>query len=78
VAPGASVSVDTAKSDFDTVVGVYAYDEEGLVNVACNDDPPESLEARVTVETVANATYFIQAGGYGGESGTLFVSLTQP
>jgi hypothetical protein len=48
------------------------------VNVACNDDPPESLEARVTVETVANATYFIQAGGYGGESGTLFVSLTQP
>jgi hypothetical protein len=78
VAPGGSLTVDTAKSDFDTVVGVYAYDEVGLVNVACNDDPPESLEARVTVETVADATYLIQAGGYAGESGTLFVSLTQP
>ena len=78
VAPGGSLSVDTAQSDFDTVLGVYAYDEDGLVNVACNDDPPQSLAARVTVETVADDTYFIQAGGYGGESGSLFVSVTQP
>lgn len=78
VAPGGLLTVDTMKSDFDTVVGVYAYDEEGLVNVGCNDDPSGSLEARVTVETVADATYFIQAGGYAGETGTLFVSVTQP
>jgi hypothetical protein len=78
VAPGGSVTVDTMTSDFDTVVGVYAYDEEGLVNIACNDDPAGSLEARVSVDTVADATYYIQAGGYGGASGMLFVSLTQP
>ena len=48
-----------------------------LVPLACVDDVfgPDSLQAVVTVGTEAGATYYIQAGGFAGETGTLVVSL---
>ncbi len=72
---GGDVTVDTAGSDFDTIVGVYVEDGGGgFVNVACNDDV-DSLQARLTVSTDAGVTYYIQAGGYAGQSGTLVLSV---
>lgn len=64
---GQDVTLDTAGSGFDTVMGVY---EAGtLEQVACVDDVAEgedySLEAAVTVPTVAGTSYLVQAGGFG-------------
>jgi hypothetical protein len=77
---GGDVTVDTAGSDFDTVVGVYVLQGEELVQVGCVDDvfveeEGGTLQARLTVATEAEVTYLIQAGGYGGSTGQLELSL---
>jgi hypothetical protein len=68
--------VDTAGSDFDTIVGVYTGSPGSLTQVGCVDDvsdPAFSLQGRITVDTVAGATYYVQAGGFGGSTGRLQV-----
>jgi len=72
---GGDVTIDTAGSDFDTIVGVYTDDGSGLVPVGCVDDVDESLQARITVATDAGVTYWIQAGGFAAASGTLVLSV---
>ena len=73
---GGDVTVDTAGSDFDTIVGVYTDDGGGgLAPIGCVDDVDESLQARITVATEAGVTYFVQAGGFGGQSGNLVLSV---
>jgi hypothetical protein len=71
---GSDVTLDTAGSNFDTVVGVYVDDGGSLAQVGCNDDD-ESLQARLTVPTEAGVTYYVQVGGFGGESGSLVLTL---
>jgi hypothetical protein len=71
---GSDVTVDTAGSTFDTVVGVYVDDDGTLVQVGCNDDE-ETLQARLTVPTDAGVTYYVQAGGFGGQTGTLVLTV---
>ena len=75
VGTGGPVTVDTAGSDFDTVVGVYVDEGGSLVPVGCVDDLVDSLQARITVETDADLTYFIQAGGFAGAVGSLTLSV---
>jgi hypothetical protein len=63
---GGEVTIDTAGSDFDTVVAVY---DDDLNELACVDDIEfepigGSLQAAVTIETVEGATYYVQAGGF--------------
>jgi hypothetical protein len=78
---GGDVTVDTAGSDFDTVVGVYVLAGGAFTQVGCVDDvfDPEteegSLQAAITVATIAGQTYYIQAGGFGDSAGTLRFSL---
>jgi hypothetical protein len=77
---GDPVTVDTAGSDFDTVVGIYVVSEAGPVEpVACVDDVFDGMEvsvqAAVTVGTDAGATYYVQAGGFAGQTGRLELSL---
>jgi hypothetical protein len=78
---GGDVTIDTAGSDFDTIVGVYVLEAGSFVQVGCVDDvfDPEteegSLQSRVTVETVGGETYYVQAGGFDGSAGTLRLSL---
>jgi hypothetical protein len=71
---GGDVTIDTAGSDFDTIVGVYADDGGALTPIGCVDDV-DSLQARIAVPTEAGVTYWIQAGGFGGASGTLVLTL---
>jgi hypothetical protein len=71
---GSDVTIDTAGSDFDTVVGVYVDDGGSLTQIGCNDDV-DSLQARLTVATEAGVTYYVQVGGFGGQSGSLVLSL---
>jgi hypothetical protein len=78
VGTGEEVTIDTAGSNFDTVVGVYVLEDGELVQVACVDDvfePEFSLQARVTIDTEPGVTYYIQAGGFAGDTGILQLSL---
>ena len=71
---GGDVTIDTAGSDYDTVLGVYTDDGGGLVPIGCVDDV-DSLQARITISTEAGVTYYVQAGGLFGDSGTLVLTV---
>jgi hypothetical protein len=57
---------------------VYVDEGGELVQVACVDDVDDvdPLQAQVTIDTVAGETYYIQAGGFGGASGTLVLTVS--
>ncbi len=74
VGTGGPVTIDTAGSNFDTILAVYTGSPGSFTQVACVDDvfePDFSLQSRVTIETLAGVTYYVQAGGFGGDSGRL-------
>lgn len=72
VGTGAPVTVDTAGSDYDTVIAVYTSNSAGgftPVPGACVDDVPvqpigRTLQAAVTWNTVAGTVYYVQIGGF--------------
>lgn len=73
-----TVYVDTYGSDFDTVVA--AYTGSSLTNlglVECNDDIAAGAEVRsqIAFDIHAGQTYYIQAGGFDGRTGTLQVNF---
>ena len=72
---GDPVTVTTAGSSFDTVLGIYVDVGGVLTQVGCVDDTEGSLQAEITVETVAGETYYIQAGGFGGSAGNLDLAV---
>jgi hypothetical protein len=69
---GGLVTVDTAGSDYDTVVAIYTANASGgytPVPGGCVDDVPlapigRTLQAKVTIPTVAGTTYYVQIGGF--------------
>jgi hypothetical protein len=71
VGTGAPMTIDTAGSDFDTVVAIYTVSAGTYSPVpdGCVDDSPtepvgRTLQANVTIPTVAGTTYLVQIGGY--------------
>jgi hypothetical protein len=63
---GDEVTIDTAGSNFDTVVAEY---DDELTELACIDDvifDPVgfTFQAALTIETVEGATYYVQVGGF--------------
>ena len=72
VGTGDPITIDTAGSDFDTVIAVYTADGSGgftPVPDACIDDVPvdpvgRTLQASVTFDTVTGTTYYVQIGGF--------------
>ena len=63
---GDAVTIDTAGSNFDTVIAVY---DDEFVELACNDDVEFgpvgfTFQAALTIDTFEDATYYVQAGGY--------------
>ena len=70
---GSEVTVDTAGSSFDTVVGIYIDDGGFLTQMGCNDDV-DSLQARLTVPTEVGVTYYVQVGGFDGQTGSLVLT----
>ncbi|MFD2078304.1 hypothetical protein [Actinopolymorpha cephalotaxi] len=80
---GGILHLDTAGSDFDTVLAVYTATDDGLEPVACNDEdgpgfplPPTTLQARVDLGTTAGTTYYVQVGGLYGDYGRLVLTAT--
>jgi M6 family metalloprotease-like protein len=67
-AADATLSIDTAGSDFDTVLAVYRGTAlDTLTEVACSDDIDRqggNLRSRLRVGVLAGQTYYVQAGGY--------------
>jgi hypothetical protein len=66
---GGNVTVDTAGSDFDTVVAVYGGAPDAAATVACVDDVAiepmgRTLQAAATFPTTAGTTYWVQIGGF--------------
>jgi hypothetical protein len=76
---GGEITLDTAGSEFDTVLGVYTSDGSVLTQVACVDDVVSeeggTLQAALTFASEDGVTYFVQAGGYGETSGTMYLSV---
>ncbi|HET6745492.1 MAG TPA: hypothetical protein VFH90_06535, partial [Candidatus Limnocylindria bacterium] len=77
---GGDVTVDTAGSDFDTVLGIYVQQDGEMVQVGCVDDVFDeegngTLQAHLTVATEADVTYYLQVGGFGGSTGQLELSV---
>ena len=66
---GDPVTVDTAGSNFDTLIGVYESDGAVFTEIACIDDVffdpiGATYQAALTFDTVEGTTYYIQVGGY--------------
>jgi hypothetical protein len=66
---GDPVTVDTAGSNFDTLIGVYESDGEVFTEIACIDDVffdpiGATYQAALTFDTIEGTTYYIQVGGY--------------
>jgi hypothetical protein len=66
---GDEITVDTAGSNFDTVLAVYVLDGEELVEIACVDDVffdpiGVTFQASITGPTEEGVTYYVQIGGF--------------
>jgi hypothetical protein len=78
---GGPITIDTAGSDFDTVLVVYTRKRNTFTEVGCVDDIivdgiQFSLQSALTVDTRAGVTYYVQAGGFATEYGTLKLSVS--
>ena len=66
---GGPITIDTAGSDYDTVMAVYTGSPGSFDTVDCVDDVPldpigRTLQASITFDSVAGQTYYVQIGGY--------------
>ena len=73
-----TVTIDTATSGFDTLLGVYTGSAvNALTEVASHDDVTGSLTSRVRFQVTAAAVYRIRVDGYAGDTGTITLHLDE-
>lgn len=76
---GDAITIDTAGSDFDTVVGVYTMEGDEYVQHACLDDIWDDTQfnnvVALTFDTQQGETYYVQVGGFAAQYGLLKVGL---
>ena len=66
---GSPITIDTAGSNFDTLIAVYEPTDPGYEEIACVDDVESepigsTYQAAVTLDTEDGVTYYVQIGGY--------------
>lgn len=66
---GDPVTIDTAGSGIDTLIGVFVPTDTGYDEIACNDDVEfepigSTLQAAVTFDTEEGVTYYVEIGGF--------------
>ncbi|HEY5912374.1 MAG TPA: hypothetical protein VJA21_17370 [Verrucomicrobiae bacterium] len=72
-----AVTISTAGSSFNTVLGVYTGSSvSALTAVAGNDDAAGVSTSKVVFGATANHTYHVAVDGYGGDWGTVQLELT--
>jgi hypothetical protein len=68
----AEYDIDTAGSDFDTVLSVWQdATSHPLAEIACNDDGDDTLAARLLIDLEVGRTYLIRASAARGNGGSL-------
>ena len=85
---GSPVTIDTAGSNFDTLIAAYVPTDTGLEEIACIDDVEfepvgSTFQAALTFDTEDGVTYYVQIGGYDfpfddgsvGQKGRLRISV---
>jgi subtilisin family serine protease len=71
------MTIDTAGSDFDTILGLYeGATVDALTALACNDDIAGHTSARVSADVFPGHTYWVQASGSSGATGTLSLAVS--
>ncbi len=71
------VTISTAGSSYDTLLGVYRGTRVNALNrVASNDDAPGTLTSRVTFRAQAGVTYRIAVDGFNGGFGNVTLRVT--
>jgi hypothetical protein len=74
-----TVTIDTAGSDFDTLLGVYTgATVDALTAVASNDNDAQATTSRVSFAVTAGAVYSIAVDGKGGAGGLLKLRWALP
>jgi len=66
---GSPITIDTAGSNFDTLIAAYLPTDPGYEEIACIDDVPfepigATFQAALTLDTEKGQTYYVQIGGY--------------
>lgn len=77
--PGTSgyLTVQTAGSDYDTVLGIWQGSRGALSSVGCNDDTVSSTTSYLRIPVTAGQTYMVEAAGYYSfAAGNLNLSVT--
>ncbi len=69
------VFINTAGSNYDTILGVWQGSWGSLTNVACNDDTGGGQQSAVSFTPVPGTTYFIEVASYGATSGQLTLNV---
>ena len=85
---GSPITIDTAGSNFDTLIAVYEPTDPGYEEIACIDDVESepigsTYQAALTFDTEDGVTYYVQIGGYDfpfdeeviGQKGRLRISV---
>ncbi len=73
------LTIDTAGSSYDTLLATFtgnAVNSLTPVPGACNDDFNGTLQSRVVFTANAGTTYYVQAGGFNGASGSLSIRFS--
>lgn len=74
------LAIDTAGSNYDTVLSVWS-GGSSLTEIACNDDDGDNVQAQVRAELTAGRTYWIQVAGVNlppPDTGALTLRITTP
>jgi len=73
---GGTWEINTDGSSFDTLLGVYTGTAVNtLTTIASDDDGGAGLNSKITFTPVAGTTYQIAVDGYGGDSGSVVLTL---
>lgn len=72
---GGVLTVDTAGSSYDTVLGIYTGTCGALTEIGCDDDSGSGLLSYLRIGVSGGATYYLLAGGYNAAVGSLTFNL---
>jgi hypothetical protein len=73
-----TVTITTAGSSFDTILAVYDGDAIENLSLMANNDDYDGITSQVTFFASAGIDYQIAVDGYGGASGDISLSVSQP
>ena len=70
------LTVDTAGSNFDTILGLYAGTQVGALRVLAENDDDDDLgpQSRVTLEVTAGTVYWFRVAGFGSLEGNIVLN----